>query len=259
MFVRDGAVTPGPSRKCDITLFAKGWPMVCATMAWQYRGSAQGAGHRTVVPAVTRMSFPRVKVPPRVQNARDKGKSLKNTWRYQKGEKPGNIRKLGQPAGFCTLFPAEYSKTAVEWRTSQIPPSIRNLLVLPLFRGVFSYFLFVFISWPRGVAENWFTKPRFWEHFVYFSQENKQNHQSSLNFLQSRPQKLTKSDFSGLAPIDWVLMTFFFRERPRGVENSGGWKTYGKFGEKNPSPKTFLDPPPTIRFPPPLSLATLCH
>ena len=24
-------------------------------------------------------------------------------------------------------------------------------------------------SWPRGVAENWFTKPGFWEHFVSFS------------------------------------------------------------------------------------------
>ena len=41
------------------------------------------------------------------------------------------------------------------------------------------------------------------------------------------------------------------QNQPRGVENSGGWKTYRKFGEK-PSPKTFLDPPPTIRFPPPL-------
>ena len=26
MFVRDGAVTPGPSRKCDITFFVKGRP-----------------------------------------------------------------------------------------------------------------------------------------------------------------------------------------------------------------------------------------
>ena len=26
MFVRDGAVTPGPSRECDITFFAKGRP-----------------------------------------------------------------------------------------------------------------------------------------------------------------------------------------------------------------------------------------
>ena len=42
------------------------------------------------------------------------------------------------------------------------------------------------------------------------------------------------------------------RERPRGVENSGGGG--GKHtvnSAKNPSPKTFLDPPPTIRFPPP--------
>ena len=42
-----------------------------------------------------------------------------------------------------------------------------------------------------------------------------------------------------------------FRERPRGVENSGGWKAYRKFGEK-PLPKNvFGPPPPTTRFPPP--------
>ena len=47
-----------------------------------------------------------------------------------------------------------------------------------------------------------------------------------------------------------VVVYTELRERPRGVENSGGWKTYRKFGEK-PSPKTCLDPPPTMRFPPP--------
>ena len=34
------------------------------------------------------------------------------------------------------------------------------------------------------------------------------------------------------------------------MENSGGWKTYRKFGEK-PLPKNVFGPPPTIRFPPP--------
>ena len=29
--------------------------------------------------------------------------------------------------------------------------------------------------------------------------------QGSLNFLQSGPRKFTKSDFSGLAPIQWAL------------------------------------------------------
>ena len=43
----------------------------------------------------------------------------------------------------------------------------------------------------------------------------------------------------------------------------GGWKTQvgGKHtvsSAKNPFPKMILDPPPTIRFPPPF-LATLCH
>ena len=54
------------------------------------------------------------------------------------------------------------------------------------------------------MAENWFTKPGFWEHFVSFSQE-KQQPQGSLNFFQSGPRKFTKSDFLGLAPIRRVL------------------------------------------------------
>ena len=38
---------------------------ICATIAWRYGGGAQCAErHRTVIPGVTRMSFPRVKVPP---------------------------------------------------------------------------------------------------------------------------------------------------------------------------------------------------
>ena len=41
------------------------------------------------------------------------------------------------------------------------------------------------------------------------------------------------------------------RERPRGVENSGGWKTYRKFGEK-PLPKNVFGPPTYDTFPPPL-------
>ena len=38
-------------------------------------------------------------------------------------------------------------------------------------------------SRPRGVAENWFTKPEFWEHVVDFSQEKQRKTQSSFNFL----------------------------------------------------------------------------
>ena len=59
-------------------------------------------------------------------------------------------------------------------------------------------------EWPKIG----FTKPDFWEHFVSFSQEKQQN-TSSLNFLQSGPRKFTKSDFSGLAPIQRVLTLFF--------------------------------------------------
>ena len=61
-------------------------------------------------------------------------------------------------------------------------------------------------SWPRGVAENWFTKLDFGEHFVSFSWEKNSKTQSSLNFLQSGPRKFTKLIFSGLAPIQWVLI-----------------------------------------------------
>ena len=60
-------------------------------------------------------------------------------------------------------------------------------------------------SWPRGVAENWFTKPGFWEHFVSFFPRKRSKTQSSLNFLQSGPQKFSESNFSGLAPIRRVL------------------------------------------------------
>ena len=74
------------------------------------------------------------------------------------------------------------------------------------------------------MAENWFTKPGFWEHFVSFSKENSKT-QSSVNFLQSRPRKFTKPDFSGLARSGGVW-----------VENSLSltefWGTLGEFCEK---------------------------
>ena len=54
------------------------------------------------------------------------------------------------------------------------------------------------------MAENSFTEPGFWEHFVSFPRKNSKT-QSSLNFLQSGPRKFSKSDFSGLAPIQRVL------------------------------------------------------
>ena len=54
-------------------------------------------------------------------------------------------------------------------------------------------------SRPRGVAENWFTKPGF--------ARKTSKTQSSLNFLQSGPRRFTKSDFSGLAPI-WRVLYF---------------------------------------------------
>ena len=41
----------------------------------------------------------------------------------------------------------------------------------------------------RGVAENWFTKPGFWEHSVNFPRKNSKR-QSSLNFFSPDPRNL---------------------------------------------------------------------
>ena len=55
-------------------------------------------------------------------------------------------------------------------------------------------------SWPRGVAENSFTKPGFREYFVDFFPRKNSKTQSSLTFYQSRPRQSTNSDFLGLSP-----------------------------------------------------------
>ena len=57
------------------------------------------------------------------------------------------------------------------------------------------------ITWAlRRVAESLFTKLGLWQDSVEFSQQKQQNTEFT-KFLQSGPRKLTKSDFSGLAPI----------------------------------------------------------
>ena len=65
MFVCNGAMTPGPSRECDITFLVKGRPKSAPQLRdITYSGGAQCAGHnRTVIPGDARLSFPRVKVP----------------------------------------------------------------------------------------------------------------------------------------------------------------------------------------------------
>ena len=64
MFVRNGGVTPGPPREFDITFFAKGRPKSARQSRDSTVASRGAERHRTVIPGVTRMSFPRVKVPP---------------------------------------------------------------------------------------------------------------------------------------------------------------------------------------------------
>ena len=64
MFVHNGAVTPGPSRRCDITFFVKGRPKSAQQLRDSTVAGAEGAErHRTVIPNIpsdTRMSFPPV-------------------------------------------------------------------------------------------------------------------------------------------------------------------------------------------------------
>ena len=43
-------------------------------------------------------------------------------------------------------------------------------------------------SWPRGGAENSFTKPGFWEYFVDFSQEKQQNTEFTKFSLVRTPE-----------------------------------------------------------------------
>ena len=43
MFVRNGVMTSGPSRKCDITFFAKGRPKSAQQLRDSTGGGAQGA------------------------------------------------------------------------------------------------------------------------------------------------------------------------------------------------------------------------
>ena len=74
------------------------------------------------------------------------------------------------------------------------------------------------------------------------------------------PTSGRKSSRGGVPLVSWkcpvcsadILSNLcgIIRERPRGVENSGGGE-HTVNSAKNPSPKTFLDPPHTIRFPPP--------
>ena len=58
---------------------------------------------------------------------------------------------------------------------------------------------------PAECPKNSFTKPGFWEHFVVLSPGNSKT-QSSVNFLWFGPLRFTTSDFSGSAPICWVLI-----------------------------------------------------
>ena len=52
-------------------------------------------------------------------------------------------------------------------------------------------------GWPQRVAENWFTKPRCWEHFVCFSK-----HRVHWIFFSLDPGNLLNLSFLGWGPQD---------------------------------------------------------
>ena len=54
-------------------------------------------------------------------------------------------------------------------------------------------------NWPRGAAENLFTKPGFWEHFVDFSQEKHQNTKFT-KFSSVRTPEIFWIWFFGIGP-----------------------------------------------------------
>ena len=78
-----------------------------------------------------------------------------------------------------------------------------------------------------------------------------------LRFQYQKSGRLSAISARGLwiANADWDNM-ITVQETTKSESGRGGWKTQGGGkhtvnSAKNPSPKTFLDPPPTIRFPPP--------
>ena len=64
MFVRNGAVTPGPSRECDITSFVKGRPKSSQQLRDSTSGGTKDAERHRTGSGDTQMSFPRFKAPP---------------------------------------------------------------------------------------------------------------------------------------------------------------------------------------------------
>ena len=69
-------------------------------------------------------------------------------------------------------------------RRETMPPARRNVFIHSVHSTQSELFAMgpVQFSQPRGVTENWFTKPGFWENFVCFPRKNSKT-QSSLNFL----------------------------------------------------------------------------
>ena len=133
MFVRNNAVTPGPSRECDITLIVLLRDnQICATIAWQHSGGAQGAErHRTIIPGDTRMSFPPVKVPP-VKTC-PKIPKLHNVWEQQRRHKKsigGNAQKnlLTRGPRKIRFYAWFLSKSCFRGDLEGAKPTLRELL-----------------------------------------------------------------------------------------------------------------------------------
>ena len=102
MFVRNGAVTPGPSRECDITFFVKGRPKsarqscdstVAARRPQSVTVPSSRLCHANVVP-------PRVKGPPSPKKMPD----------LRVSSRPFGASKLGSQSLEDILFPPRASK-----------------------------------------------------------------------------------------------------------------------------------------------------
>ena len=63
----------------------------------------------------------------------------------------------------------------------------------------------------------------------------------TLYFVGKSAKRAVTSGWRALTDLPTSLV-IQFREQPRGVENSGGWKTYRKFGEPPPPQKRFWTP-----------------
>ena len=162
MFVRDGAVTPGPSRKCDITFFVKGRPK----SARQSRDSTVAARKvQSVTVPSSRVSrecrSPGLRSPPfknaRPKVANAKAKSLRFQEKVNHGPREVN-RGVSKPRSFPFFSRGPLSATHFKlWRCSERGHCRKKCAKFPPLPRSFRTFLMeqetVFLKFPELSAE----------------------------------------------------------------------------------------------------------